>query len=279
MKREIELVESGGVATLRVNRPLARNALNWAAQEQFATAVAQVAVSPQVRVLIITGAGEKAFVAGGDLKELSEHPEVAAAERLNRVMRDALLQVTQLPIPVIAAVNGDAFGGGCEILTACDLRIASSRARFCFAQARNGLTTGWGGAARLVRLLGQSRALELLLTARVFDAHEALEMGLVQRVVADDGVWDTAVTGWAQELMQLPQSALAALKQLTYAAAEQSIAQANALETALFLQQWVHPDHGEAVAAFVQKRPAQFGLRENGGMGVMENGKGGEGHV
>lgn len=179
--------QEDGIGTLRVNRPEARNALNWTAQEQFAAAVAVVERDTAVRVLIITGTGDKAFVSGGDLKELSQHPEREAGERLNRVMRDALVQLTHLPIPVIAAVNGDAFGGGCEILTACDLRLATSCARFCFAQVRNALCTGWGGTGRLVNLLGQARALDLLLTSCIFSAEEARQMGLVQQVV-DDGV-------------------------------------------------------------------------------------------
>ena len=199
MNQEISLTQQNGIATLRVNRPAARNALNWAAQEQFAAAVAQVGSDTAVRVLIITGTGDKAFVSGGDLKELSQHPEPEAGARLNRVMRDALVQLTQLPIPVIAAVNGDAFGGGCEILTACDLRLAASHARFCFAQVRNALCTGWGGTERLVNLLGRARALDLLLTARIFNAQEAQGMGLVQQV-ADEGGLETAVSQLALQL-------------------------------------------------------------------------------
>jgi enoyl-CoA hydratase/carnithine racemase len=149
MNNETEYTQEDGIATLRLNRPEARNALNWAAQEQFAAAVAAVERDTAVRVLIITGTGDKAFVSGGDLKELSQHPEREAGERLNRVMRDALVQLTHLPIPVIAAVNGDAFGSGCEILTACDLRLAADHARFCFAQVRNALCTGWGGTGRV----------------------------------------------------------------------------------------------------------------------------------
>lgn len=262
MSDEILFTVENQIATLVVNRPEARNALNWAAQAQFAecvTAVAQtISGAPlAIRVLIITGAGRQAFVAGGDLKELSAHPEPAAGARLNGTMRDALQQLTELPIPVIAAINGDAFGGGCEILTACDLRIAASHARFSFAQVKNALTTGWGGAARLVRLLGQSRALELLLTARLLTATEAHQIGLVQRVV-DEEEWDTAVTAWAEELCQLPAATLAALKHLTYTAVYATITGTNQLETELFVNLWSQPDHLEAMAAFVEKRPPQF---------------------
>lgn len=259
MSKEIEYTQHDGIATLRVNRPAARNALNWAAQEQFAAAVAQVGLDTAVRVLIITGTGDKAFVSGGDLKELSQHPERTAGERLNRVMRDALVQLTQLPIPVIAAVNGDAFGGGCEILTACDLRIAASQARFCFAQVRNALCTGWGGTARLVNLLGQARALDLLLTSRIFSAEAAAQMGLVQQVVADEVALTTAVSQLAHSLSKLPKQALDASKQLVYAASQFSIAETNQLETERFVDLWSQPDHLEALAAFREKRPPVFG--------------------
>jgi enoyl-CoA hydratase len=260
MINEIEYTQQDGIATLRVNRPAARNALNWAAQEQFAAAVAEVGADTAVRLLIITGTGDKAFVSGGDLKELSQHPERAAGERLNRVMRDALVQLTQLPIPVIAAVNGDAFGGGCEILTACDLRLATDHARFCFAQVRNALCTGWGGTGRLVHLLGQARALELLLTARIFSAEEAAHIGLVQQVVDDAVGLEKAVRQLAESLTKLPRQALAASKQLVYATNHHSLAEVNQLETELFVDLWSQPDHLEALAAFREKRAPNFGL-------------------
>ncbi len=258
MSKEIEFHVENKVATLRVNRPKARNALNWSAQTQFAECVTAVSRDATIRILIITGTGSKAFVAGGDIKELSRHPEPDAAIRLNQIMRQALLQLTELPIPVIAAINGDAFGGGCEILTACDLRIAVPHARFGFAQVKNGLTTGWGGTGRLVYLLGQSRALELLLTARLLDVTEAKQIGFIHRVVPTDQDLDTAVSAWGNELMQLPQTALAATKTLTHAASHLSLSETNNLETELFVGLWPHPDHLKAMQAFVEKRPSRF---------------------
>ncbi|MCP4358719.1 MAG: enoyl-CoA hydratase/isomerase family protein [Chloroflexi bacterium] len=258
MSDEIIFNVTDHVATLMVNREAARNALNWAAQEQFAGWVTAVSQNPSIRVLIITGVGHKAFVAGGDLKELHNHPEPEAGVQLNRIMGEALNQLTSLPIPVIAAVNGDAFGGGCEILTACDLRLAAPHARFCFAQVKNGLTTGWGGTARLVRLIGQSRAMELLLTARLLDAQEARQMGFIHRVADEGEDLMTAAHHWAQQLTHFPTSALAALKQLTIATGQQSIAETNHLETDLFVHLWSHPDHLEAMQAFSEKRPPRF---------------------
>lgn len=258
MGDEIILTIEGSTAVLRVNRPGARNALNWTAQEQFAAAVEEVAGNGRIHAFIITGTGDKAFVSGGDIKELHNHPEPAAAARLNRVMRDALTQLGALTIPVLAAVNGDAFGGGCEILTACDLRLAGSHARFSFAQVRNGLTTGWGGTGRLVRLLGQSRALELLLTSRLLDAPEAYRIGLIHRIAPEGEDVLAAALAWAEELSRLPQAALAATKTLVMAAGERPLTELNQLETDLFIGLWPHPDHLEAMRAFVEKRPPQF---------------------
>lgn len=251
-------MDAQGIATLRVNRPAARNALNWEAQERFAAAVTAVAAAPAARALIITGSGDRSFVSGGDLKELSAHPETAAGERLNRVMGEALAQLTALPVPVIAAVNGDAFGGGCEIVTACDLRLARATARFSFAQVKVGLTTGWGGAGRLVRLLGQSHALELLLTARLFDAAEAQRLGLIHRLVGADEDVVAAARAWAAQLVALPRQALAAMKALVYAAGHLPLPKVQQVETQLFRDLWATPDHLEALAAFAEKRRPVF---------------------
>jgi len=246
------------IAVLQVNRPKARNALSWSAQQRFADLVKGVALDPIIRVLIITGTGNHAFVSGGDLKELIHHPERAAGERLNRVMSSALAQLTRLPIPVIAAVNGDALGGGCEIVTACDLRIAAGSARFSFAHVRNGLTTGWGGTGRLIRLVGESRAMELLLTARLIGAEEARRTGLVHRVVSNhEDVLESAMD-WANELIELPSDALAAAKALVFAAGNRPPAELGEFEAKQFVELWETANHKEALAAFQQKRPPRF---------------------
>ena len=166
-------IDQQGIAVLRVNRLPARNALNWAAQDRFAACIAALEEDNSVRALIITGTGNDAFVSGGDLKEFLSSHDPESGLRLNRVMSRALRALRQLPFPVIAAINGNAFGGGCEIISACDLRVAGEQTHFSFAQVRNGLTTGWGGTTRLVQLIGLSRATELLLSGRVFAAQEA----------------------------------------------------------------------------------------------------------
>jgi enoyl-CoA hydratase len=250
--------DEDGVAVLRVNRPRSHNALNRDAQERFAAAVQTVRVDRRLRVLIITGSGERAFVSGGDLLEIAGNHDEDAGRQLNRIMSEALAGLIALPIPVIAAINGDAFGGGCEIITACDLRVAAPKARFSFAQVRNGLTTGWGGSERLVRLLGLSRASELLLTGRLFEAREAFDWGLVHRLVSPAEDVLEAARAWADDLVQLPASALAAQKKLLYAAAPLMSANMQDLERTLFNALWAAPDHLEALEAFTEKRAPRF---------------------
>lgn len=254
MHHAIELTIDNQIATLCVNRPQARNALNWAAQRAFAAAVAQVAADPTLRALIITARGDS-FVSGGDLKD-HVGADSAHGEQLQAIMGDALAALTRLPIPVLAAINGDAYGGGCEIITACDLRLMAAGARLHFVQARMGLTTGWGGGPRLVRLVGAAHALDLLLTARPVDAAHAQAIGLVQRIVPAGADVLAAAHDWAAELATLPANALAALKQLVYRSTDP--ASGAAAERELFAAAWQHPNHWEAVAAFVARRPPRF---------------------
>jgi enoyl-CoA hydratase/carnithine racemase len=241
---------------LRANRPEARNALNWEAQEAFAAAIAAAEDNRNLRVLIVTGTGP-AFIAGGDLRELGSEMSVEAGERLNRVMSDALARMARLPIPVIAAINGDAAGGGCEIIIACDLRLATAEAQLRFVQVRMGLTTGWGGTARLVRLIGASRAMALLLTGESISATEAARIGLVHRIVPGGEPALEAARAWAGRLAALPRAALAATKELVYAPADGSAPPS--AERELFLALWGRPEHREAVAAFLEKRSPRFG--------------------
>lgn len=250
--------QENDVAILQVNRPEASNALDWAAQEGFATAVSRAAADPP-RVLIITGTGDRVFIGGGDLRQLSQHPQPEAGARLNRIMQAALIELSELPCPVIGAVNGDAAGGGTEVLTACDLRLSVPTARLHFVQVRMGLTSGWGGTTRLVRLLGQSRATALMLGAQSITAVEAHQIGFIQRLVAEgETVLDTAVS-WANHLATLPRHALAAQKQLLQTTLSDSLHESYQRETALFRPLYGSPDNREAIAAFLEKRKPKFG--------------------
>jgi enoyl-CoA hydratase/carnithine racemase len=189
---------------------------------------------------------------------VAQAPDAEAGERLNQVMSRALARLADLPVPVIAAVNGEAIGGGCEVVTACDLRLAAAGSRFRFAQVAVGLTTGWGGTGRLVRLVGQSAAMDLLLTGRTITADEARECGLIHRVLPPG---ESALEGarrWAAELLALPREALAAAKQLILAADRLPAPELERLEQRLFLSLYHQPAHREALAAFVEKRRPRF---------------------
>lgn len=246
-----------GIGILRVNRPEARNALDTAARAAFAQAIQAAATNPELRVLIITGTGE-AFVAGGDIRELAEQPSKEAGARLTSIMQEALAQLTTLHCPVIGAINGAAAGGGVEILSACDLRLAHANSQLRFVQVYMGLTSGWGGTARLVHLLGQSRATDLILNGRVISAAEGHQIGFIHRLIAPEEDVLTAAYQWAQELTKLPQQALTALKTLIQHAPYESLTEAYKRETRHFLALYGEADNREAITAFMEKRPPRF---------------------
>ncbi len=176
-----------GIYVLSVNRPKALNALNAETLDELAHAIAHVAQDAAARVLLITGAGDKAFVAGADIaamQAMSALEAQAFSEKGQRVMQ----AVEALPIPVIALVNGYALGGGCELAMSCDWIIASERAVFGQPEVSLGIPPGFGGTQRLARLVGRARALELVTTGRQVKADEALRIGLVNEVVPVDAV-------------------------------------------------------------------------------------------
>lgn len=258
MDETIKIERNEGVAILTINRPQASNALNQEARDRFAKLVESFEASDDLRVVVITGEGRRAFCSGGDLNELSKDLDQTTGDALNSGMSETLSSLTRLPVPVIAAINGTAVGGGCEILTACDLRVAVPEARFRFAEVQMALTTGWGGTGRLVKLLGLSRALDLLLTGRVFDAQEALACGFVHRLVPEGRELMDHVLELALKLAQFPRYALAATKELAWMSAQASGEGSSLREAALFKSLWLKDDHLEAMQAFTEKRKPVF---------------------
>ncbi len=172
---------SGGIATVTVNRPKALNALNVLTVQELLDCFESLAADTTVRAVIVTGAGEKSFVSGADIQEIRDLDLLggkAFAERGNRLYS----RIESLPVPVIAAVNGYALGGGCELAMACHLRLASENARFGQPEINLGIIPGYGGTQRLPRLVGRGKALELMLTGRIITAGDALQIGLVNAV-------------------------------------------------------------------------------------------------
>jgi enoyl-CoA hydratase len=180
--QNITLEVSERVATLTVNRPDKLNALNDLTITELGQAIEEIRTRDEVGGVILTGAGTKAFVAGADIAELSAQDPLEGRERARRGQY-VLRRIETSPKPVIAAVNGFALGGGCELAMACHIRIASENAKFGQPEVKLGIGPGYGGSQRLPRLVGQGRALELILTAEMIDAQEAHRIGLVNAVV------------------------------------------------------------------------------------------------
>jgi enoyl-CoA hydratase/carnithine racemase len=244
-----------GIACLEVNRPGVRNALNWDTMEQFAAHIERAHQDPDLRTLIITGRGSS-FIAGGDLKVLHKHSQQADGERLSSIMTQALHRLETLPCPVIAAINGPARGGGAEIALACDLRVIETNADLGFVQITLGLTPGWGAGQRLLRLVGYSQALELLVTGRVLSAVDAHRLGLVNRVVSQSLSLSAALE-IARQITAQPPAAVKAIKCLLQFGLNNPPAEAAVYEQAQFGPLWAAPAHLEAVEQYLKNKTSR----------------------
>jgi enoyl-CoA hydratase len=252
----LQVEDVGTVRWIRVNRPDKLNALNGEVLAELEAALAAARSEAAVRALVLSGVGEKAFVAGADIAEfegLSAEQAQAAARRGQRLF-DA---VEGSRIPVIAAVNGFALGGGCELAMCCHLRVASTNARFGQPEVKLGLIPGYGGTQRLPRLVGRGRALELLLSGAMIDAPTALAWGLVNRVV-DPAELAATAQQLAEGIVAVSPAAVAGCLEAVAGGADRPLAGALELEAALFGRAVSSEDGREGVAAFLAKRPAKF---------------------
>jgi enoyl-CoA hydratase len=252
----LELATDGGVATLRLNRPKALNALDAATLAELGAALDQLAGEPSVRALVVTGAGERAFCAGADIAAMSAMTgeEGHAYGRLGHAV---LGRLDDLGIPVVAAVNGVALGGGCELALACDLIVAGERARLGLPEITLGLIPGFGGTQRLVERIGLARARELIYLGGMIPAEEALRVGLVNRVVPDDRLADEA-QGLARELASRAPVAMRQAKRATRAAAEALLAPGLRYEVEAFGVTFSSADRVEGLRAFLEKRKPEW---------------------
>ena len=233
----IRIARDSGVATVTIDRPAQRNALDVPALEQLATTLEDLGADAAVRCVVVTGAGDRAFCAGGDLTGLADTltaPLPDLTERLVGWSRSALL-LHEMPKPTIACVNGAAAGAGMALALSCDLRIASEEARFLTAFARLGLSGDFGGSYLLTRLVGPARARELYLLGEELDAHRALDWGLVNRVVPHPEL-TRATTAVAMRLGELPTGTAAAMKANLNAAEHESLARIIEREAAAMIE-------------------------------------------
>lgn len=244
------------VAVLTIQRPHKLNALNASTLDDIRHAVLDCQQDESIRCVIITGSGDKAFVAGADITEIArDTPDVARQRALNGQRVFDLIE--QLGKPVIAAVNGFALGGGCELAMACTLRIAADTARFGQPEINLGLIPGFAGTQRLARLVGKTRAMELVLTGAAISASDALAIGLINRVVPAADLMTNART-LAAELATKPPIALRYAMAAINDGLEMPFAQACQLEATLFGLVTTTEDMREGTKAFLEKRNADF---------------------
>jgi enoyl-CoA hydratase len=248
--------ESDGIAVVMVNRPDKLNALNAATVRQLDEVLREVRADDAVRAVILTGSGDKAFVAGADIGELAKMGPIDGVQ-VSRAGQDTFRLLERMPKPVIAAVNGFALGGGLELALACHVRIASSRAKFGLPEVRLGIIPGYGGTVRLPRLVGRGRALELILTGEMIDAAEALRIGLINRVEEPEALLDAA-RGMARKMIANGPIAIALALEAVDRGMSTTIDDAQVLESRLFGLLASTEDMREGMEAFLQKRKAEF---------------------
>lgn len=253
--KNIKLEVEGGIAVLTINRPSTLNILNRETLFELESALSMLDDGTP-GAIIITGSGERAFIAGGDIAEMSvmEQEEAKAFSKLGHSVMDL---IENHPKPVIAAINGYALGGGCEIALACDIRIAADTAKLGLPEVNLGVIPGWGATQRAARLIGKGRAKELIFTGEVIDAAEAERIGLVNRVVPLADLL-SAARELAEKLASKPAAALALAKDAINKSAEVAQTEGMEIEAGCFGRCFATEDRKEGMEAFLKKRKPVF---------------------
>lgn len=252
----LKIADEGGVRTITINRPDKLNALNVMTVGELDAAIAEAEVDDSVVALVVTGSGEKAFVAGADISELKTLGPVEAKEFALRG-QGVFRRIEQMAKPVVAAVNGFALGGGCELAMACHIRVASSNAVFGQPEVKLGLIPGYGGTQRLPRLVGKGRALELLLTGRNVSSEEALGLGLVNQVCEPEEL-DGAVAKMLGKILANGPLAVSHCIEAVNSGLEMGLDDGCMLEATLFGVGAASEQMREGTTAFLERRKPEF---------------------
>ena len=250
------------IATITFNRPEILNALNEEALKEFSNALDEVNANEDIRVLILTGAGEKSFIAGADIKQFLTF-NTLKAKSFSEMGRSLMNKLQELPIPVIAAVNGFALGGGCEVALACDFIYASENAMFGLPEITLGIIPGFGGTQRLSRLIGMSMAKEMIFTGKIISAAEAKNIGLANMVCSQEQLMDEVIKT-AKTIASKGKVSLRAAKQAIDNGVDVDLTTGCRIEIEAFALCLASPDAKEGTLAFLEKRKADFkgGLKE-----------------
>jgi enoyl-CoA hydratase len=245
-----------GILVLTVDRPKVLNALNAQTMEEIDSVFKSARSDQAVKAVIVIGGGEKAFVAGADIGELAQKTPITGKETSERG-QEILSFIERFPKPVIAAINGFALGGGCELALACHIRIASDTAQIGLPEVTLGIIPGYGGTQRMARLLGKGKALELICTGERINAEEAERIGLVNKVVPPDQLMGTA-EAMARKIMSRGPLAVRAAIEAVMSGSEMPFEEGQFLEATLFGLLCASEDTKEGMAAFIEKRKADF---------------------
>lgn len=243
------------VAIITINRPAKRNALNIQTRAEGAAILEELRTDDSVRVVVITGAGDKAFIAGADIAEFATR--TALTQREVMLERSLFNVIDTLTKPVIAMVNGYCLGGGCELALACDIRIASDKASFGQPEINLGIIPGGGGTQRLTRLVGEGKAMELILTGEIINAQTAFDIGMVNHVVPADQL-ETKTMEIANRIAEKSPIALRLAKEAVKLASRSNLDEGLRREVDLFALCFSSEDKDEGVKAFLEKRKAEF---------------------
>jgi enoyl-CoA hydratase len=250
----VDKAAADGVALVTLNRPEVLNALDYQTLGELVEALESLDVDDSVRCVVITGAGERAFAAGADIREMADATPVTLTTVNNFARWERLRRIR---VPLVAAVRGFALGGGCELAMACDMVVAADDAQFGQPEIRIGIMPGAGGTQRLTRAIGKAKAMEMILTGRNIGASEALQRGLVSRVVAREETVTEALR-LASEVASMPALAVRAAKEAVNRSYELSLEAGLEFERRNFFMLFASEDQKEGMAAFVEKRKPEW---------------------
>ena len=252
--QNIKIEINDGIAVLTLNRPEVRNALDYVTWDEIRAGMRELRFNDDAHVIILTGAGGKAFASGADIKALNAR---TVSEQMNSEVNDILYEITMHKKPVIAAVDGYALGGGCELAMACDIRIATKKSKFGQPEVNLGIIPGGGGTQRLQRLVGIGKAKELIFTGDIISAEEAERIGLVEKVVEDGTVLEAAIE-MAKKIKAKGPVAITLAKQAINVGANTDLYSGLCFERYSQAIAFSTADKAEGTLAFIEKRPAQF---------------------
>ncbi len=243
-----------GVLTVSVERPEKRNPLSLGVLDSIRRIFTELAEDERIRVAVMTGAGDKAFASGGDLRELYDYRSREDAEAFSRHGKAALDAIRRFPVPVIARLNGLALGGGAELALACDQRYAAHHVKIGFVHGRLAISPSWGGGVDLVRLLGQAKALRMMATAAALDATEAQSLGVIDLVCPQGEDFDAWFAAHIAAYAAHPRQVARAFKAIATRESRTERSELDKIETRHFVDVWAHKDHWDAVTALERSR-------------------------